>query len=87
MAFLEMGTDKDPVHFLVQSVPSYSPTKLVQRIKSLTAREIFPRVPTVQQRLWGGELWSQGSCIRTGGRHGNEAVMRQYVRQQGTAKG
>ena len=38
IAFLEIGTDKDHVHFLVQSVPSYSPTKLVQIIKSLTAR-------------------------------------------------
>jgi putative transposase len=28
IAFLEIGTDKDHVHFLVQSVPSYSPTKI-----------------------------------------------------------
>lgn len=28
IAFLEIGTDKDHVHFLVQSVPSYSPTTL-----------------------------------------------------------
>jgi REP element-mobilizing transposase RayT len=27
--FLEIGTDKDHVHFLVQPVPSYSVTKLV----------------------------------------------------------
>ena len=65
------------------SVPSYSPTKIVQIIKSLTAREIFHRVPTVKKRLWGGELWSKGSCSSTVGRHGNEAVIRQYVRQQG----
>lgn len=56
IAFLEIGTDKDHVPFLVQSVPSYSPTKIVQIIKSLTAREIFRRVPTVKQRLWGGSF-------------------------------
>lgn len=39
--FLEIGTDKDHVHFLVQSIPTYSVTKLVTMIKSLTAREIF----------------------------------------------
>jgi putative transposase len=39
--FLEIGTDKDHVHFLVQSVPMYSPTKIVTIIKSLTAREVF----------------------------------------------
>src|SRR5438093_3302277 len=48
IAFLEIGTDKDHVHFLVPSVPSYSPPKIVQIIKSLTARESFHRVPTVK---------------------------------------
>ena len=67
IAFLEIGTDKDHVHFLVQSVPSYSPTKIVKIIKSLTAREIFHRVPTVKKRLWGGEFWSKGSFISTVG--------------------
>src|SRR3982750_1343823 len=38
LKFLEIGTDRDHVHFLVQSVPTYSVTKLVMRIKSLTAR-------------------------------------------------
>ena len=39
--FLEIGTDEDHVHFLVQSVPTYNVTKLVTLIKSITAREIF----------------------------------------------
>ena len=39
--FLEIGTDKDHVHFLIQSVPKYSPTKIVRTVKSITAREIF----------------------------------------------
>jgi REP element-mobilizing transposase RayT len=86
IAFLEIGTDKDHVHFLVQSVPNYSPTKIVQIIKSLTAREIFHRVPTVKKRLWGGEFWSKGYFISTVGRHGNEEVIREYVRQQGSEK-
>ena len=51
--FLEIGTDKDHVHFLVQSVSTYSGTKLVTIIKSLTAREIFRRCPTVKRKLWG----------------------------------
>ena len=74
------------MHFLVQSVPSSSPTKIVRMIKSLTAREIFKRVPTVKKQLWGGEFWSKGSFISTVGRHGNEEAIRQYVRQQGSEK-
>jgi putative transposase len=47
MKFLEIGTDKDHVHFLVQSVPTYPVTKIVSTIKSLTARESFKRCPQV----------------------------------------
>jgi len=82
--FVEIGTDKDHVHFLLQSVPTYSPTKIVRIIKSLTAREIFQRVPTVKKRLWGGEFWSKGYFISTVGRHGSEEVIRRYVKNQGT---
>lgn len=86
IVFLEIGTDKDHVHFLVQSVPTYSPTKIVKTIKSLTAREIFKRVPTVKQRLWGGEFWSKGYFMSTVGRHGSEETIRRYVTNQGTEK-
>ena len=54
--FLEIGTDRDHVHFLVQSVPMYSVTKLVRMIKSITAREVFRRCPKVKKQLWGGEF-------------------------------
>jgi REP element-mobilizing transposase RayT len=83
LVFLEIGTDKDHVHFLIQSVPTYSPTKIVKTIKSLTAREIFHRGPAVKKQLWGGELWSKGYFISTVGRHGNEEAIRQYVKKQG----
>lgn len=51
--FLEIGVDKDHVHFLVQSVPTYSVTSLVKMIKSLTAREIFKRCPHVKKTVMG----------------------------------
>jgi putative transposase len=35
--FLAIGADRDHVHFLVQSVPTYSPTQIIRIIKSLTA--------------------------------------------------
>jgi REP element-mobilizing transposase RayT len=83
ITFLEIGTDKDHVHFLVQSVPSYSPKKIVQTIKSITAREIFAACPEVKQQLWGGEFWTDGYFISTVGKHGNEDVIKKYIRNQG----
>jgi len=81
--FLEIGTDKDHVHFLVQSVPTYSVTKIVTLIKSLTAREVFRRCPQVKKQLWGGEFWTDGYFAGTVGRHGNETTVGEYVKQQG----
>ena len=84
--FLEIGTDKDHVHFLVQSVPTYSPTNIITMIKSLSAREVFARVPSVKKQLWGGEFWTDGYYVGTVGQHATEEVIRQYVRNQGQEK-
>jgi putative transposase len=70
--FLEIRTDKDHVYFLVQSVPTYSVTKLVRVIKSVTAREIFRSCPKVKRQLCGGEFWSDGYFAATVGKHGDE---------------
>ena len=84
MKFLEIGTDKDHVHFLIQSVPTYHVTKLVTMLKSLTAREVFKRCPHVKNKLWGGEFWSDGYYASTVGKHGNENTIGDYVKKQGT---
>ena len=81
--FLEIGTDRDHVHFLVQSVPRYSVTKLVQMIKSITAREVFRRCPKVKKQLWGGEFWTDGYFASTVGKHGDEQMIGHYVKKQG----
>jgi putative transposase len=81
--FVEIGTDEDHVHFLVQSVPKYSPTKIITIIKSITAKEIFKRHPEVKEALWGGEFWSDGYFVSSIGKHGNEDTIREYVKKQG----
>ena len=81
--FLEIGTDKDHVHFFVQSVPTYSPTKIVTIIKSITAKEVFKRAPSVKKQLWGGEFWTDGYYISTVGQNVTEAVIKEYVKKQG----
>ncbi|CAA9424190.1 MAG: Transposase and inactivated derivatives [uncultured Pyrinomonadaceae bacterium] len=81
--FLEVGSDGDHVHFLVQSVPLMSPKKIVQIIKSLTAREIFKSCPEVKKQLWGGAFWSDGYFISTVGAHGTEEMIKNYIQQQG----
>ncbi len=80
---MEIGTDQNHVHFLIQSVPMYSPTKIVRMIKSITAKEIFRQAPGVKRALWGGEFWSDGYFISTVGKQGTEKVIGDYVKNQG----
>ena len=63
--FLEIGTERDHVHFLIQSVPPYSPQKIAQTVQSITAQEIFKKLPSVKEQLWKGEFWSKYYFIST----------------------
>ena len=84
--FLEIGTDENHVHFLLQSVPTYSPTKIVTRIKSITAREILRRHAEVKALLWGGEFWADGYFVNTVSKFGNEDTISKYVIERGISQ-
>ena len=81
--FLEIGTDEDHAHFLVQSVPTYSVTKIVTTVKSITARGVFRECPEVKKELWGGEFWTDGYFASTVSKHGDENMISNYVKNQG----
>lgn len=83
LKFLEIGTDRDDVHFLMPLVPAYSVSRLVTVIKSITAREICRQCPRVKRQLWGGEFWTDGYFAGTVGKHGNETAIGSEVRAQG----
>lgn len=83
ITFLEIGTDQDHVHFLVELVLMYSSKKIVQIIKSIAAREIFAACSEVKKQLWGWELLTDGYFISTVCKHGNEDVIKKYIQNQG----
>jgi REP element-mobilizing transposase RayT len=83
--FVEIGTDRDHVHFLVQSVPIYSVTKLVTMIKSITARRLLESMPELKKKMWGAHLWTSGYYVSTVGKQGNENTISKYVKEQGRA--
>jgi len=84
--FLEIGTDKNHVHFLVQSVPKMSTTQIIKMIKSITAKEIFNTRPEVKRELWGGEFWSDGYFVNSVSKFGDETTIIKYVQEQGIEK-
>src|SRR3989338_7786314 len=81
--FETIGFDEDHVHFMLSSVPRYSPSKIFQIVKSLTARELFKRHPDLKEELWGGEFWSDGGYVGTVGEGVNAEIIRNYIKKQG----
>ena len=81
--FVEIGTDEDHVHFLLQTVPNMTPSVMVKTIKSITAKEMFKRHTEIRKLLWGGKFWTSGFYINTVGQYGNESMIRNYVKNQG----
>ena len=84
--FVEIGYESNHVHFLVQSVPSYSVSKMITMLKSITAKELFMRFPEIKAKLWGGKFWTSGFYANTVGQYSNEEVIKAYVKNQGIEK-
>lgn len=84
--FIEIGYESNHVHFLVQSVPNYSVSKMIRMLKSITAKQLFQRYPEIKAKLWGGKFWTSGFYANTVGQYSNEEVIRAYVKNQGVEK-
>ena len=83
LTFETMGFDEDHVHFMLESIPSYSTSKIFQVVKSITAIELFKRHPDLKEELWGGEFWSDGGYVGSVGEGVNADVIRNYIKKQG----
>ena len=81
-----IGCDKDHIHLLCGAHPKVAPSKIVQIFKSITAREIFSRKPSIKNELWGGEFWTDGYYVATVAERGNWDTVEQYVQKQGKPK-
>ena len=83
IVFDTMGTDGDHVHVFVGAVPKYSPSKIMQIIKSIIARELFGQYPEIKKLLWGGHFWGDGGYIGTVSDNVTSDVIRKYIEEQG----
>jgi putative transposase len=81
--FLEIGTDEDHVHFLIQTIPHTLISGMVDTIKSITARHLFKLHPEVKTFLWKQKFWTDGYYINTVGQYGNLTMITNYVKNQG----
>ena len=79
---VELEIPVDHVHMVVKAEPKLSPSKIMQMIKSISARNFFSLYPDVKRKyFWGGKLWTQSLFVETVG-NSNDEVIREYVRNQ-----
>jgi len=78
-----IGCDRDHIHLLCSAHPKVAPGQIVRIFKSITAREIFHRKPSVKKELWGGEFWTDGYYVATVGERANWDTVENYVKKQG----
>ena len=72
---------EDQVHVFVSSPPRYSPARVMQILKSVSARELFARFPWLRRKLWGG-----GYFVRSVGDQVTAEIIRRYIRYQKSAR-
>jgi len=73
---------EDHVHVFLGAPPRYSPARVVQILKSVSARELFARFGWLREKLWGGELWQDGYFVRSVGDAVTAEVIRRYIKYQ-----
>lgn len=83
MKFETIGFDEDHIHFMLQSVPKYSPSQIFRLVKSITAIKLFENFSELKKELWGGEFWSDGGYVATVGEGINADIIRDYIKKQG----
>ena len=79
----QLGCDKNHIHLLCSLHPKYAPGQFVRLFKSIIARQLFARFPSLKKELWGGEFWTDGYYVGTVGERGSWAAVEKYVREQG----
>lgn len=76
-----MGMDGNHIHILCSSHPKISPGQIVRVFKSITAREIFIKKPTVKKELRDGEFWSDGYYVATVGERADWGTVEKYIKE------
>jgi putative transposase len=75
-----MEVVEDHMHIFFEAPPRLSPGRIVQILKSISARELFRQYPLLRQKLWGGRLWGNGYFVRAVVDEVTDDVIRRYIK-------
>jgi putative transposase len=72
----------DHVHLFVSCPPRDSPAKVMNVLKSITARELYAEFPRLRRSHWGGKLWATGYYVGSAGDHVTSDLIKRYIEYQ-----
>ena len=72
----------DHVHLFVSCPPRDAPAKVMNVIKSITARELYAEYPRLRRTHWGGKLWATGYYVSSAGEHVTSDLIKRYIEYQ-----
>ena len=81
---IEMETDKDHIHMMIQYIPRVSISSIVNRIKSITTKKIWESHQNhLRKHFWKEKtFWTDGYFVCSIGEASPETIQN-YIRNQG----
>ena len=73
---------EDHVLLFISCAPRYAPARVMNIVKSLTARELFARYPDLRKVQWSGRIWADGYYVGSSGEHVTDELIQKYIRYQ-----
>lgn len=78
---IEMETDKDHIHLLIECKPQHIIPNMVKSFKGVSARLLFKQHPSLKSKLWGGHLWNPSYFVATVSEKTEEQI-KAYIKNQ-----
>lgn len=81
---LEINTDKDHIHLLINCSPQHYIPNMIKAMKGVSARLLMKEYgDLLRQKLWGGHLWNPSYFVATVSENTEEQI-RGYIQNQKT---
>ena len=78
----EWGHDEEHVHILFRAHPNTAISKFINAYKSASSRLLKKEFPSIREKLWKEQFWSQSFCLLTTGGAPLE-IVKEYIQTQG----
>lgn len=79
---LEVNTDKDHIHLLINCSPQHYIPNMLKALKGVSARLLMKEYGnSLKKKLWGGHMWNPSYFIATVSEN-TEDQIRKYIQRQ-----